>query len=80
MRLKTHSLTALLAWPFKFLVRFYQLAVSPHLPGTCRFHPSCSSYALEALERYGIFKGLYLTLRRIFRCRPWGGSGYDPVP
>ena len=76
----TFKLAAVLAWPFKFLVRFYQAVISPQLPGVCRYYPSCSSYALQALERYGIFKGLYLTLRRILRCHPWGGSGYDPVP
>jgi len=64
----------------KVLVRLYQLAVSPYLPHVCRFQPTCSSYALEALRRHGLLKGLYLAIRRILRCRPWGGSGYDPVP
>ncbi len=62
------------------LVRFYQLAISPYLPNWCRFQPTCSSYALQALHRHGLFKGLWLTIRRILRCRPFGGGGYDPVP
>lgn len=64
----------------KGLVRFYQLAVSPHLPAMCRHTPTCSSYAIDAIETYGILKGTYLTLRRIARCHPWGRGGYDPVP
>ncbi len=62
------------------LVRFYSLAISPYLPHVCRFRPTCSQYALEALNRYGFAKGSWLTLRRLLRCHPWGGSGYDPVP
>lgn len=50
------------------------------LPPSCRFTPTCSAYALEALQRHGPFKGSYLTIRRLLRCHPWGGSGYDPVP
>lgn len=61
-------------------VRFYQLAISPHFPASCRYTPTCSQYAVEALRRHGPFKGLWLALRRIMRCHPWGGSGYDPVP
>ncbi|MBP3254583.1 MAG: membrane protein insertion efficiency factor YidD [Bacteroidales bacterium] len=62
------------------LIRFYQTAVSPHTPAACRFTPTCSQYALEALRKYGPFKGLFLAVKRIIRCNPWGGSGYDPVP
>lgn len=62
------------------LVRFYQLAISPHTPPSCRFTPTCSQYALEAIRKYGPFKGSRLAIRRILRCHPWGGSGYDPVP
>lgn len=62
------------------LVRFYQLAISPYLPGTCRYQPTCSQYALDAFERHGFFRGVYLTMRRVVRCHPWGGRGYDPVP
>lgn len=61
-------------------VRFYQLAISPMLPPACRFTPSCSQYAIEALRRHGPLRGSYLAVKRILRCHPWGGSGYDPVP
>lgn len=61
-------------------IRFYQLCISPMLPPSCRFVPTCSQYAVEAIMRHGIFRGSYLALRRILRCHPWGGSGYDPVP
>lgn len=70
----------LLTYPFVLLVRFYQIAISPLKPPTCRYTPTCSSYALEALKRYGLFKGGMLAIRRIMRCHPWGGHGYDPVP
>ena len=70
----------LITYPFVLLVRFYQIAISPLKPPTCRFTPTCSSYALEALKRYGLFKGGMLAITRIMRCHPWGGSGYDPVP
>ncbi len=62
------------------LVRLYQLAVSPFLGPGCRFVPTCSHYAHEALLRHGTVKGGWLALRRLVRCRPWGGWGYDPVP
>ena len=70
----------LITYPFVLLVRFYQIAISPLKPPTCRFTPTWSSYALEALKRHGLFKGGMLAIRRIMRCHPWGGSGYDPVP
>jgi uncharacterized protein len=62
------------------LIRLYQLVVSPLLPPSCRYLPSCSDYALEALAHHGVLRGLLLALRRLARCHPWGGSGYDPVP
>ena len=62
------------------LVRFYRTAISPYRPPCCRFTPTCSQYAIEALRKHGPLKGLYLAVRRILRCHPWGGSGYDPVP
>ena len=65
---------------FIFLVRFYQVVVSPLKPPTCRYTPTCSQYALEALKKYGAFKGSWLALKRIARCHPWGGCGDDPVP
>ena len=66
--------------PLVGLVRLYQICISPYKRPTCRFTPTCSQYALEALRKYGPFKGSYLAVRRILRCHPWGGSGYDPVP
>ena len=63
-----------------FLVRFYQVVVSPLKPPSCRYTPTCSQYALEALKKYGSFKGGWLAIKRISSCHPWGGSGYDPVP
>ena len=61
-------------------VRFYQKLISPLTPPSCRFTPTCSQYAVEALRKHGLVKGLWLAIRRILRCHPWGGSGYDPVP
>jgi len=60
------------------LLRAYQLVISPHTPPTCRFHPTCSTYSIEAFREYGVFKGLILTVYRLGRCHPWGGHGYDP--
>ena len=67
-------------FPLIVLIRFYQISISPLKPPTCRFTPTCSAYALEALRKHGLFKGSWLAVRRILRCHPWGGSGYDPVP
>lgn len=67
---------SLLIWP----IRLWQLSFSAVLPPTCRFSPSCSAYAITAIERHGAVKGAGLAARRIARCHPWGGSGYDPVP
>ena len=61
-------------------VRFYQYAIRPLLPNACRYTPSCSAYAIEAIDKYGAIKGMWLGLKRILRCHPWGGQGYDPVP
>lgn len=66
--------------PFVLLIKFYKVCISPYTPASCRFTPTCSEYALQALRKWGLFKGLYLSVRRILRCNPWGGSGYDPVP
>jgi putative membrane protein insertion efficiency factor len=62
------------------LIRFYQKGISPYLPAACRYTPSCSAYAIEALEVHGAARGSWLTVRRLLRCQPWGGKGYDPVP
>ena len=70
----------LLAWPFILLIRFYQLAISPWMGPKCRFTPTCSQYAIVALQKYGPMKGLWLAVKRLSRCHPWGGHGYDPVP
>lgn len=67
-------------WVLKILIRGYQKFISPLFPSVCRFQPTCSSYAIEAIERFGSVKGVYLAARRIVRCRPGGGHGYDPVP
>jgi putative membrane protein insertion efficiency factor len=74
------TLLKILALPFIGLIKFYQLAVSPWLGPSCRFTPTCSQYGLEAFKKYGVFKGFWLTVKRISRCHPWGGHGYDPVP
>jgi len=63
-----------------FLIKLYQKGISPLKPPSCRFHPTCSQYGLEAIERFGFFKGGYLTLRRILKCHPLHPGGYDPVP
>jgi putative membrane protein insertion efficiency factor len=73
---KFNAPTRFLRW----LVRFYQVNMSHLTPGKCRFQPTCSAYAMEALEKHGALKGTWLTIKRILRCNPWGGSGYDPVP
>lgn len=68
------------AWLLSLPVRFYRLFISPWLGSNCRYHPSCSTYALEALEKHGALKGGWLAAKRIVRCHPWGGSGIDNVP
>lgn len=68
------------AWVLALPVHFYRMCISPMLPPSCRFTPTCSQYALEALRRHGPLRGTWLAIRRILRCHPWGGSGYDPVP
>ena len=72
----SNGFTAILILP----IRFYRKYISPLTPPACRFTPTCSQYAIEALQKHGPIKGLYLAVRRILRCHPWGGHGYDPVP
>ncbi|MGM9760395.1 MAG: membrane protein insertion efficiency factor YidD [Parabacteroides sp.] len=69
-------------WNHLFLlpVYFYKYFISPLTPPSCRFTPTCSEYAVQAVRKYGPFRGGWLTLKRLLRCHPWGGSGYDPVP
>ena len=69
-----------LGLPFIGLIKLYQWIISPMLGPKCRFTPTCSTYALQAIEKYGPFKGLWLAVKRISRCHPFGGSGYDPIP
>lgn len=70
----------LLSAIFLFLIRMYQYLLSPLLGASCRFTPTCSQYGMEAIKKYGPFKGLWLTVKRIGRCHPWGGHGHDPIP
>ncbi|WP_342647821.1 membrane protein insertion efficiency factor YidD [Mucilaginibacter sp. CSA2-8R] len=65
---------------FLLLIKVYQTVISPILPSSCRYTPTCSQYGVEAIRKYGPFKGGWLTLKRIGRCNPWGGHGHDPVP
>lgn len=74
------ALKWLLAKLMLALIVFYRTCISPLTPAACRYTPTCSQYAQEAIRKYGPFKGGWLALKRILRCNPWGGSGYDPVP
>jgi putative membrane protein insertion efficiency factor len=78
------TFTAFVSWvltlPFLALIKLYQWILSPWLGPSCRYTPTCSHYAATALQRHGLLKGTWLALKRISRCHPWGGSGYDPVP
>jgi putative membrane protein insertion efficiency factor len=75
-----NAVSRALARPMMALARFYRVVFSPWLGMNCRFHPTCSSYAIAALRVHGAVRGSWLAIRRIARCHPWGGSGYDPVP
>ncbi|RYD71629.1 MAG: membrane protein insertion efficiency factor YidD [Sphingobacteriales bacterium] len=70
----------ILSWPFIFLIKIYQWTLSPLLGPKCRYTPTCSQYGIQALRKYGPIKGLWLTVKRIASCNPWGGHGHDPVP
>ena len=70
----------ILTYPFVLLIKGYQNFISPLLPSSCRYTPTCSHYAVEALQKHGLLKGGWLAAKRIASCNPWGGSGNDPVP
>lgn len=75
-----HGVREVAIFPFVMLIKFYRTCISPYKRPCCRFTPTCSQYALEAFRKHGLLKGFALSLWRILRCNPWGGSGYDPVP
>lgn len=74
------QITKIMSWLLCLPIIFYQRCISPFTPPSCRFTPTCSEYARQAIRKYGLLKGMYLALKRLLRCHPWGGSGYDPVP
>ncbi len=80
MKIVPSQLRAGLIWIAILPIRFYQIAISPLLPTSCRHIPTCSQYAIEALRTHGMIRGTYLATRRILRCHPWGTHGFDPVP
>ncbi len=80
MKKAVRYISKALVWLLLLPIRFYQVAISPYTPPSCRFTPTCSEYARQALLKHGPVKGLWLAAWRILRCNPWGGSGYDPVP
>jgi len=67
-------------FPFLVIIKFYQNFISPLLPSTCRYSPTCSEYAKQSLVKHGLIKGSFISIKRIIKCNPWGGNGYDPVP
>lgn len=71
---------AFLAYPALWLIKLYKVLISPFTPATCRYSPSCSTYAADAIKKHGGIKGFWLAIKRISSCHPWGGGGYDPVP
>ncbi len=74
------NLLTIFSLPLILLIKLYQWIISPWLGKSCRYTPTCSHYGVEALKKYGPIKGLWLTVKRVARCHPWGGHGYDPVP
>lgn len=74
------KINKLLAFPFIYLIKFYRFFISPMLGSNCRYSPTCSEYGLIALKKYGVFKGIYLTTKRIIKCNSLFNGGYDPVP
>ncbi len=80
MKQAVKTFMRLLVWLLVLPIKFYQRFISPLTPPSCRYTPTCSTYAVEAIQKHGPFKGAWLAIKRIVRCNPWGGSGYDPVP
>jgi hypothetical protein len=70
----------IIIFPFLILIKFYQSFISPLLPSTCRFTPTCSEYSKQCLIKHGLLKGSLMSIKRILKCNPWGGNGYDPIP
>ena len=70
----------ILIYPLLVLIKLYQNFISPLLPSTCRYSPTCSEYSKQSLVKFGLIKGSIVSIKRIIKCNPWGGSGYDPVP
>ena len=75
-----HLIESMFKKIFILPIRFYQMAISPYLGKNCRYQPTCSHYAIDAINEWGVLKGMWLGLKRIFKCHPWGGHGFDPVP
>ena len=73
-------LNKIIIFPFIFIIRGYQLVISPILGSNCRFIPTCSEYSMESLKEFGLIKGTFLSIKRIGKCHPWGSHGYDPIP
>ena len=73
-------LKKILIFPLIFFIKIYQSIISPLFPPTCRYKPTCSEYAIQSLKKHGLIKGVYLSIKRVVNCHPWGGSGYDPIP
>ena len=73
-------LNKIVTLPLIIVIRVYQLIISPMLGSNCRFTPTCSEYSIESFKSHGLIKGLFLTIKRIGKCHPWGGHGYDPIP
>jgi putative membrane protein insertion efficiency factor len=80
MRIVIHGIRIILTWVLLTPIYIYKYVISPIMPAACRYTPTCSQYAVEALKIHGPFKGFLLATWRILRCNPWGGHGYDPVP
>ena len=70
----------ILTFTIKLLIVFYKKSISPLLPRSCRFSPTCSQYSLDVINKFGLLKGLKLSFKRILSCHPWGGHGHDPIP